>query len=107
MSLNGKVSCGDEIQYQNFKYFIIGEQKLTQEREFNENSWITGSQQTEKYGGISIIIKLVHPWEGLTSLTGICLDWKIPFLKLREQVLGSMALWCQVIPCACSADIEI
>lgn len=78
MPLNEKVSGGDEIQYQNFKYFIIVEQKLTQEKEHNENDWITGPQQTEKwwhfnYNGTTTPLGRIN-----TSLLGICFDGKIP-----------------------------
>jgi hypothetical protein len=63
VSLNEKVSGGDEIQYQNFKYFIVVEQKLILKKEYNENGWITGPQQTEKWWHFKIT-EVLHPWEG-------------------------------------------
>lgn len=85
MSLNGKVSRGDEIQYQNFKYFIIVEQKLTQEREYNENGWNTGPQQTEKwwhfnYNGATTPLGRIN-----TCLIGSCFDGKIPCSLLGSR----------------------
>lgn len=59
MSLNAKVSWGDEIQYQNFKYFIIVEQKLTQGKRV-QWKWLNHRAPTcWKNGGISIIMELL------------------------------------------------
>ena len=66
MSLNEKVSGGDEIQYQNFKYFIVVEQKLILKKEYNEDGWITRPQQTEKWRHFKIT-EVLHPWEGCSS----------------------------------------
>lgn len=46
---HGKVSWGDEIQYQNFNYFIIVGQRLTQKEDHNGNGCITGPQHAGKW----------------------------------------------------------
>ena len=77
MSLNEKVSGGDEIQYQDFKYFIIVEQKLTQEKEYNENGWLTGPQHSEKRWHFNDKGSTTPLGRSNTCLLAICFDGKI------------------------------